>query len=242
MYRLLAFALAVVSYTALSSGCCCCSNFAKGFNQGIQQAAEQQRQIAEQQQRAFAEQQKRVLEEQQKLIEQQNKAIVDPFKDKGIPVDPFKDKKADPFKDKNVDPFKDKNAPFKDKKNVQGDGVPRFVFMVKTGQWSLNNQPLGNGFTGKGAFRNSPSSSKMSRTGAMWQSDWRISNKRTDPTTKEPILDLRLENGNPPKSRAGESITIHAENSPTAGESGIAAPRNVRDIMQVGDLIVIDTK
>ena len=40
----------------------------------------------------------------------------------------------------------------------------------------------------------------------------------------------------------GETFTIHPESAVNAGESGIAAPRNVREQLQVGNLVRIDTR
>jgi hypothetical protein len=193
MFRVAVFAVLVMAYCGISSGCCCCSDFMKGFNKGFQQGLQKAQKQAEEDRR-------RAEEDQKKLIEQQNK---------------------------------DKNNPEK----------TSFEFIVRTGQFTLNNQPIGQGFSGTGAARNNPDLVAQPKTGPIPVGTWRVSAKRPDAKTGEPTIDLQFFNGVNVKGRIpGENFTIHPENGPNAGQSGIAAPRNVRDQFQVGNMLRVNSQ
>ena len=194
MLRVAVFALLAVAYCGIHSGCCCCTNFMKGFNKGFQEGLQKAQKQQEEERR-------RAEEQQKKIIEQQNKD--------------------------------------KDKKDGQGT----FDYAVRTGQFMLGNLALGVGSSGIGAARNNPALVNQPKTGPIPGGEWRVSGKRNDPKTGEPIIDMQFFNGVNVKGRIpGENFTIHAENSPNAGESGIAAPRHVRDQIQVGNMIRVDSK
>jgi hypothetical protein len=130
-----------------------------------------------------------------------------------------------------------------EQQNRDNAGKNTFDYNVRTGQFKLNNQPIGMGFSGTGAGRNNPDLVAQLKTGPIPGGDWRVSGRRTEPKTGEPIVELEFFNGNNVKGRMpGESFTIHAENSANAGQSGIAAPRNVRDQLQVGNMLRVDSR
>jgi hypothetical protein len=162
-----------------------------------------------------AQQAQQAAEEQRRLAEQQQQKILE--------------------QQKNLD---------KQNKEKKDAGQGTFDYIVRTGQFTLNNQPIGVGFSGVGAARNNPALFNQLKTGPIPAGTWRVSARRDDPKTGEPIIDLQLFTGAHVKGRMpnGENFTIHPENSPNAGESGIAAPRNVRDQLQVGNLIRVDTR
>jgi hypothetical protein len=134
-----------------------------------------------------------------------------------------------PLQDKN--PNQDKVAKNKDKAaNPRADD---YVYNLRTGQLTLDNQLLGVGFSGVGGARNNPAFQNQAKTGPIPAGEWRIAVRHNDVKTGEPILHLHhLMN---PPVRFGEIFTIHADKGPNAGESGIAMPRNVRDAIKIGN-------
>lgn len=120
----------------------------------------------------------------------------------------------------------------KDKDKAVNPPAGDYVYNVRTGQLTLDNQVVGVGFSGTAAARNNPALQNQAKTGPIPVGEWRIAVRINDFQTGEPILHLHpLMN---PPVRFGETFTIHADTSPTAGQSGIAMPRNVRDAIKIG--------
>jgi hypothetical protein len=190
MARLAIFAALVITYCGLSTGCCCCSDFMKGFNEGFQKGIKK----AQEEQEA----ERRRQEEAAKKAAEQNKTT-------------------------------DKIA------------KGTFEYTVRSGQFMRDGQALAVGSSGTGAARNNPAMSNQPKTGPIPGGEWRVTNVRKDPKGGEPIIDIQFTTG-PAPGRAGENFTVHPENTPTSGESGIAAPRHLRDMMQRDNVIRVDAK
>jgi hypothetical protein len=212
MVRAISLSLLAASLCALQSGCCCCRLPFAMRGAPV------------------------VFNPPPIVVNQPPPVIVNPPPDNNPfqQGDPFKDlgnKEAfkDPFKDKI--PNQDKVA--KDKDNPANPPAGDFVYSVRTGQLTLDNQLLGIGFSGVGAARNNPALQNQPKTGPIPVGEWRIATRVKDIKTGEPALHLH-QLMNPPV-RFGEIFTIHADTRPNAGESGIAMPRNVRDAIKIGN-------
>jgi hypothetical protein len=140
----------------------------------------------------------------------------------------------------DLNPPKDGNPP---KTTTPPDKTPppsekkTYQYLHNTGQFKVKvgkeYQLIGMGFSGKGDAKDHPESYKERGTGIMPIGDWRVSQRRTDPKTGDPIFDLQVFTGGVPNERQGETFTIHSDKSPTAGESGFALPRNVLDMIEI---------
>jgi hypothetical protein len=135
---------------------------------------------------------------------------------------------------------KDQNAPINvnPPKNVNPpDNKPKFNiyrYNQNTGELRSGDKVLGTGFSGKGEAKNDPESFKERITGVIPTGDWQVDRRREDPKTGEPILDLHLFTGGHVNGRMpGENFTMHPDNVPNAGESGIAMPRHVREAIEI---------
>jgi hypothetical protein len=123
----------------------------------------------------------------------------------------------------------------------------KYQYNQNTGELKRGGQVIGTGFSGTGEAKNDPRSYKERTNGVIPTGDWRVERRRVDPKTGEPILDLAHFTGGHVAGRIpGENFTIHADDSPNAGESGIAMPRNVRDAIQIPkgllDLAIIEVR
>jgi hypothetical protein len=116
-------------------------------------------------------------------------------------------------------------------------GNQRFIYRYSqnTGQLKFGDQLTGTGFSGKGAARNNPESYKERLVGIIPVGDWKVERRRIDPKTGQPVIDLSLFTGGHVAGRTpvGENFTIHPDNGPNAGESGIAMPVNAINAIQV---------
>jgi len=120
-----------------------------------------------------------------------------------------------------------KDVPNKDKVNP---GARDYVYNQRTGQLTLDNQVIGTGFSGTGAAKNNPALQKQKKIGPIPVGEWRVAGRRNDANTAEPILELQFFNGIKIAGRMpSEAFTIHSDNAPNAGESGIAMPRHDPD-------------
>jgi hypothetical protein len=116
-----------------------------------------------------------------------------------------------------------------------------YTFKLRTGEFSLNDKVIAKGFSGTGAARNNPDMMDQLKTGPILHFWWQVVARNND-AAGEPILTLDLLTGGRVKGRyPGETFTIHPENGPTAGESGIALPRNARDMLEVGNIVKVDS-
>jgi hypothetical protein len=125
--------------------------------------------------------------------------------------------------------------------------INRYTYFHNTGQFKAGDQVIATGFSGTGEAKNDPWSYKEKVTGVIPLGDWKVDRRRTDAKTGEPVFDLHLFTGGHVKGRIpGENFTIHADNAPNAGESGIALPRQARDAIQIPtglfDLALIEVR
>ena len=106
-----------------------------------------------------------------------------------------------------------------------------------SGELTYNGGHVATGYSGRDWGKNNPSAQAAPGIGPIPAGEWRIAGKRKDFKTGEAILDLFFLTGtNVPGRTPGEFFTMHSDTSPVAGESGIAMPANVRDMIEVGPL------
>ena len=90
-----------------------------------------------------------------------------------------------PVQDQN--PFNKDNLFNKDKFVIPG--AKTYVYSQSTGQFKLDNDVIGIGYSGKGAGRNNPAMQTQKNLGPIPAGDHKIMGKRVDPKTGEPVFD-----------------------------------------------------
>jgi hypothetical protein len=166
------------------------------------------------------------------IVVNQPPVIVNPPPQDNNPIKDFPNQDAlkDPFKDKIPD--LDKVAKDKDKP-AKPPAAGEYVYNLRTGQLTLDNQLIGVGFSGTGAAKNNPALQNQATTGPIPAGEWRMLKPVKDFKTGEPIIAMHhLMN---PPVRFGERFTLHPDTRINAGASGIAMPRNVCDALKIGN-------
>jgi hypothetical protein len=208
MLRFALLAVVVIGQVSLSTGCCCCTDFMKGFRQGFDAELKRQQELDRLE---LAELERQRAEEERKAAEERQK-IADLEKKKG-------DNLADPFKDQNPD----------DEPKMPKLGKQRHTFSQSTGEIKQGDKLLGVGYSGIGAARNNPAMQAQAN-GPIPLGEYRITQRTKDARIKRDALRL-LPAGNVHLGRFPKEVfaIIYEPEPPNPAGALIVVPRAVWD-------------